>query len=175
MSGSSTNIEGCHPVYQSARAWLERMLRSCLSQTGFELSDFEAVERQASAVLFPESLTACWIPFGRFLKVRFSFLKWHSKPRPLYPFPGSQEIRLIFFYNTDRFSKVLSNIYRSTDGGHTYTNITSKIQGEYIRRKNGVMTATADSERVVLIVNNHPLGYSDSSTIYVTLDKGKIV
>ena len=37
------------------------------------------------------------------------------------------------------------------------------------------MTATADSERVVLIVNNHPLGYSDSSTIYVTLDKGKIV
>ena len=71
------------------------------------------------------------------------------------------------------FSQIWSsNIYISKDGGHTYSNITSKIQGEYIRRKNGVMTATADSERVVLIVNNHPLGYSDSSTIYVTKDKG---
>jgi len=69
MSDSSTSTGVCRLAYQSARALWEQKRRFCLSLTDFELSDFEAAERQASAVRFPESLTACWIPFGRFLKV----------------------------------------------------------------------------------------------------------
>ena len=39
-------------------------------------------------------------------------------------------------------------------------------------RKRGALTATADSSHVILIVNNHPLGFGETSDIYVSEDEG---
>ena len=49
-----------------------------------------------------------------------------------------------------------------------------KLDGEIIRRRSGVLTAVADSKRVLMVVGNHPLGYSESSDIYITKDKGMV-
>lgn len=49
---------------------------------------------------------------------------------------------------------------------------TDRIAHEYIRRKRGALTATADSSHVILIVNNHPLGFGETSDIYVSEDEG---
>ena len=65
-----------------------------------------------------------------------------------------------------------SKIYRSIDAGRNWEEITDKIDNELIRRKSGVLTSPADSKRVILVVNNHPMGYATTSEIYVTLDKG---
>ena len=74
----------------------------------------------------------------------------------------------------ESFVSFPSVIYRSTDGGRTFLNISASVDMEMVRRKNGVLTATADSSRVILIVNNHPLGFSDSSTLYITRDAGMV-
>lgn len=66
-----------------------------------------------------------------------------------------------------------SKIYRSTDAGKKWNDITDSIDNELIRRKSGVLTSPADSKRVILVVNNHPMGYATTSEIYVTLDKGE--
>lgn len=65
-----------------------------------------------------------------------------------------------------------SKIYRSTNAGRDWNEITDAIDNELIRRKSGVLTSPADSKRVILVVNNHPMGYATTSEIYVTLDKG---
>ena len=96
-----------------------------------------------------------------------------SNPSIALAWTGDDGQTLLAVTTYESFVSFPSNIYRSTDGGRTFTNITSNIEGEYIRRRSGVLTATADSEKIVLIVNNHPLGFSESSTIYVSSDKGK--
>ena len=98
--------------------------------------------------------------------------KGDSNPSIALAWTGDDGQTLLAVTTYESFVSFPSNIYRSTDGGRTFTNITSNIEGEYIRRRSGVLTATADSEKIVLIVNNHPLGFSESSTIYVSSDKG---
>ena len=65
-----------------------------------------------------------------------------------------------------------SKLYLSKDGGRNFEDITDRIAHEYIRRKRGALTATADSSHVILIVNNHPLGFGETSDIYVSEDEG---
>jgi len=65
-----------------------------------------------------------------------------------------------------------SKLYLSKDGGRNFEDITDRIKNEYIRRKRGAVTATADSSHVILIVNNHPLGFGETSDIYVSEDEG---
>ena len=65
-----------------------------------------------------------------------------------------------------------SKVYLSTNGGKSFEDISDRIDNEMVRRKSGVLSTPADLSRVILIVNNHPMGYADTSEIYVTLDKG---
>lgn len=98
--------------------------------------------------------------------------KGDSNPSIALAWTGDDGDTLLAVTTYESFVSFPSNLYRSTNGGRNFDNITAQIDGEYIRRKNGVLTATADSKRVILIVNNHPLGFSESATIYVTKDKG---
>ena len=79
------------------------------------------------------------------------------------------------FYPKIFFPIFLAHIYNSYFHQYfsfTVIPFTDRIQHEYIRRKRGALTATADSSHVILIVNNHPLGFGETSDIYVSEDEG---
>lgn len=49
------------------------------------------------------------------------------------------------------FSKSPSNVYRSTDGGKTFTNIEDEIGKEAIRTSNGIFKSPIDPKRLILV------------------------
>lgn len=103
-------------------------------------------------------------------------VKWFdddSNPSIALAWTGDDGQIILAVTTFESFVSKPSHVYRSTDGGKTWNEKTNELDGEMIRRKSGVLTSTADSSRVIMVVNNHPIGYSDTSNIYITLDKGE--
>lgn len=65
-----------------------------------------------------------------------------SNPSIALAWVGDDGNTLLAATTYESFVAYPSTLYRSTDGGKNFENITKSIGNEYIRRKNGVLTAT---------------------------------